>query len=103
MTLIRNLLALCIRKLISVKPGSRGAFEDEINAVEHALVQKESGCEGSAKRQAEFFVLCDIFATVLLPAVAKQLSSTFPVGTDLDTEVIARGVLIQQCSHRVPV
>ncbi|CDJ30444.1 LOW QUALITY PROTEIN: uncharacterized protein EMH_0058180 [Eimeria mitis] len=84
-SLIESLLAFCIRKLISVKPGRRENFEAEINAIEQRLVQKDDGREGSVT-QAEFFVLCDIFATVLLPAVAQQLSSTFPLPTGLATE-----------------
>ncbi|CDI79536.1 Conserved oligomeric Golgi complex component 8,related, related [Eimeria praecox] len=88
-SLIESLLAFCIRKLISVKPGRRENFEEDINATERSLVRKDDGREGSGTCQAEFFVLCDIFATVLLPAVEKQLSFTFPLQTGLATEVIA--------------
>ncbi|CDJ52936.1 hypothetical protein, conserved [Eimeria brunetti] len=87
-SLIESLLAFCIRKLNSVKPGRRENFEEDINAIEQSLVQKNDAREGSTTSPAEFFVLCDIFATVLLPAVAKQLSSTFPPHTDLDIAVL---------------
>ena len=101
-TLTESLLAFCIRKLISLKPGGRENLDEEIKAIEHNLVQEGDGRGGHTTCQAEFFVLCDIFGTVLLPALANELSSTFPLQTVLDIKVTILGrPSYQQCALRV--
>lgn len=85
--LIESLLVFCIRKLTSMKPGNRDDFEGEINAIENSLLQKKDVSGDANTRRPEFFVLCDIFASILISTVARQLALTIACHTGLDTEV----------------
>ncbi|CDJ67021.1 hypothetical protein, conserved [Eimeria necatrix] len=84
--LIESLLVFCIRKLTSMKPGNRDDFEGEINAIENSLLQKKDVSGDANTRRPEFFVLCDIFASILISTVARQLALTIACHTGLDTE-----------------
>ncbi|KAL8274678.1 hypothetical protein Esti_001393 [Eimeria stiedai] len=77
LSVMEKLFIKCIRKLSSVKPGERQELEGEIQGVEHHLLERND-YEGTTTQQVEFFVMCDIFASALLPTVSDHLSATFP-------------------------
>ncbi|KAL8425066.1 hypothetical protein Efla_001455 [Eimeria flavescens] len=75
LSVLEQFFIFCVRKLVSVKPGERREFEKEVQKIEHHLLQ-ESEYEAATTRQAEFFVMCDVFAAVLLPTVSRHISIT---------------------------
>ncbi|KAL8433227.1 hypothetical protein ACSSS7_004012 [Eimeria intestinalis] len=77
LSVLENLFIKCIRKLSSVRPGERQEIEEKIQEVEHHLLERND-YEATTTQQVEFFVMCDIFASVLLPTVFNHLSATFP-------------------------
>ncbi|KAL8446835.1 hypothetical protein Emag_004596 [Eimeria magna] len=77
LSVLENLFIRCIRKLSSVKPGERQKLENEIHEVEQHILERNDH-EATTTQQVEFFVMCDIFSSVLLPTVSNHLSTTFP-------------------------
>ncbi|KAL8452703.1 hypothetical protein Emed_001267 [Eimeria media] len=77
LSVLENMFIKCIRKLSSVKPGERQKLEDEIHKVEQHLLERND-YEATTTQQVEFFVMCDIFASVLIPTISNHLSTTFP-------------------------
>ena len=87
-SLLQELVIFCIRKLTSIKPGKRRNFQSEIDMIEQSLIQKKEERD-APRRQAEFFVMCDVFRWVLLPTLFRHISAILPTGTDLFPQVIA--------------
>lgn len=85
--LFEKFVAFCIRKLEFVKPAERHNFHEEIQAIEEGLLQKHAEREGSASRQAEFFVMCDILAFILIPIICRHISAIVSSGAPSLCEV----------------
>ncbi|XP_026189917.1 uncharacterized protein LOC34618613 [Cyclospora cayetanensis] len=75
--LVENLLLFCAHKLLALRPAKRQELESEIAAIEQSLIDKKEQ-QDPINKQAEFFVLCDIFVGVLVPTLASHVAALIP-------------------------